>query len=108
MYYDFHMRFNFIAKYELDINILLYNINFDHVCLFSSVRCPGYLQVNISTVVSELFSAMIHHRVKQDGSFSSVIISMLVIEGLGRCLDPKVDIFTEILPYVLSSVIYNE
>ncbi|KYQ47259.1 putative aarF domain-containing protein kinase 2 [Trachymyrmex zeteki] len=64
--------------------------------------------VNISTVVSELFSAMIHHRVKQDGSFSSVIISMLVIEGLGRCLDPKVDIFTEILPYVLSSVIYNE
>ncbi|XP_018378366.1 PREDICTED: uncharacterized aarF domain-containing protein kinase 2 isoform X2 [Trachymyrmex cornetzi] len=66
------------------------------------------LNVNVSTVVSELFSAMIHYRVKQDGSFSSVILSMLVIEGLGRCLDPEVDIFTEILPYVLSSVIYNK
>ncbi|XP_018405692.1 PREDICTED: uncharacterized aarF domain-containing protein kinase 2-like [Cyphomyrmex costatus] len=60
--------------------------------------------VNISTIVSELFSAMIHHRVKQDGSFSSVILSILVVEGLGRCLDPEVDVFTEILPYVLSNV----
>ncbi|KYM83507.1 putative aarF domain-containing protein kinase 2 [Atta colombica] len=64
--------------------------------------------VNVSTVMSELFSAMINHRVKQDGSFSSVILSMLVIEGLGRCLDPKIDIFTEILPYVFSSVMYNK
>ncbi|XP_018349868.1 PREDICTED: uncharacterized aarF domain-containing protein kinase 2 isoform X1 [Trachymyrmex septentrionalis] len=61
--------------------------------------------VSVSTVVSQLFSAMIHHRVKQDGSFSSVILSMLVIENLGRCLDPKIDIFTEMLPYVLRSVI---
>lgn len=68
-------------------------------------RHLAYPQVNVSTVVSELFSAMVRHRVKQDGSFSSVILSMLVIEGLGRCLDPNVDIFTELLPYVLSSAI---
>ncbi|EGI66721.1 Uncharacterized aarF domain-containing protein kinase 2 [Acromyrmex echinatior] len=46
--------------------------------------------VNISTVVSELFSAMIHHQVKQDESFSGVILSILVIESLGRCLDPEI------------------
>ncbi|EFN69018.1 Uncharacterized aarF domain-containing protein kinase 2 [Camponotus floridanus] len=63
--------------------------------------------VNVSTVVSELFSAMVRHRVKQDGSFSSVILSMLVIEGLGRCLDPNIDIFAEILPFVLGSM-YND
>lgn len=64
--------------------------------------------MNVSTVVSDLFSAMIRHQVKQDGSFSSVILSMLVIEGLGRCLDPDIDIFTEILPYVLNGIIYSE
>ncbi|KAM0729486.1 putative aarF domain-containing protein kinase 2 [Formica fusca] len=63
--------------------------------------------VNVSTVVSELFSAMVRHRVKQDGSFSGVILSMLVIEGLGRCLDPNIDIFAEILPFILSSI-YND
>ncbi|XP_020293589.1 uncharacterized aarF domain-containing protein kinase 2-like isoform X2 [Pseudomyrmex gracilis] len=61
------------------------------------------LNVNVSTVLTELFSAMVRHRVKQDGAFSNVILSMLVIEGLGRCLDPNIDIFTEILPYIVSN-----
>ncbi|XP_015174404.1 PREDICTED: uncharacterized aarF domain-containing protein kinase 2-like isoform X2 [Polistes dominula] len=61
--------------------------------------------VNVSTVVSELFSAMVRHRVKQDGSFSSVILSMVVIEGLGRSLDPNIDIFAEVLPFVFNNTV---
>ncbi|KAK2586364.1 hypothetical protein KPH14_010654 [Odynerus spinipes] len=67
----------------------------------------GLNSVNVSTVVSELFSAMIRHRVKQDGSFSSVILSMVVIEGLGRSLDPNIDIFAEVLPFVFHSPAYD-
>ncbi|XP_014489555.1 PREDICTED: uncharacterized aarF domain-containing protein kinase 2-like [Dinoponera quadriceps] len=63
--------------------------------------------VKVSTVMTELFSAMVHHRVKQDASFSSVILSVLVVESLGRHLDPKIDIFAEILPFVVSSTIYG-
>lgn len=66
-----------------------------------------YSQVRVNTVVTELFSAMIRHRVRQDASFSSVILSVLVVESLGRHLDPKIDIFTEILPFVVSSTIYG-
>lgn len=61
------------------------------------------LQVNVSTVVTELFSAMVQHRVKQDGTFSSVILSMVVIEGLGRSLDPNIDIFAEVIPFVFTA-----
>lgn len=61
------------------------------------------LQVDVSTVVTELFSAMVRHRVKQDGTFSSVILSMVVIEGLGRSLDPNIDIFTEVVPFIFTS-----
>ncbi|CAK9809138.1 Uncharacterized aarF domain-containing protein kinase 2 [Anthophora plagiata] len=61
------------------------------------------VNVNVSTVVAELFSAMVRHRVKQDGSFSSVILSMVVIEGLGRSLDPSIDIFTEVVPFIFTN-----
>lgn len=63
------------------------------------------LQVNVSTVVSELFSAMVRHRVKQDGTFINVILSMVVIEGLGRSLDPNIDIFTEVIPFIFTNTI---
>lgn len=65
------------------------------------------LQVNVSTVVTELFSAMVRHRVKQDGTFSSVILSMAVIEGLGRSLDPNIDIFTEVVPFIFANIVTN-
>ncbi|KAH0944567.1 hypothetical protein HN011_002009 [Eciton burchellii] len=73
--------------------------------LKSHLQTP--LNVNVSTVVTELFSAMVRYRVKQDSSFSNVILSILVIEGLGQCLDPDINIFREILPFVVNSTIYN-
>ncbi|KZC06409.1 PREDICTED: uncharacterized aarF domain-containing protein kinase 2-like [Dufourea novaeangliae] len=63
--------------------------------------------VNVSTVVAELFSAMVRHKVKQDGSFSSVILSMAVIEGLGRSLNPNLDIFTEVLPFIFTNTLQD-
>lgn len=63
------------------------------------------MQVNVSAVMTELFGAMVRYRVKQDGSFSSVILSVLVIEGLGRRLDPDINIFAEILPYVIDNTL---
>ncbi|XP_076283242.1 putative aarF domain-containing protein kinase 2 [Lasioglossum baleicum] len=65
--------------------------------------------VNVTTVMNELFSAMIRHKVKQDGSFSSVILSLAMIEGLGRSLYPKIDIFAEVLPFVFTGIpVYDE
>lgn len=58
--------------------------------------------------MTELFAAMIRHRVKQDGSFSSVILSMVVIEGLGRSLDPNIDIFAELLPFIFTRSLYDD
>lgn len=58
--------------------------------------------MNVTTIVSELFSAMVRHRVKQDGSFSTVILSMAMIEGLGRNLYPNIDILAEVLPFLFT------
>ncbi|XP_076383863.1 putative aarF domain-containing protein kinase 2 [Megalopta genalis] len=65
--------------------------------------------VNVNTVMSELFSAMIRHGVKQDGSFSTVILSLAMIESIGRSLYPDMDVFAEVLPFVFTGVpMYDE
>lgn len=60
-------------------------------------------QINVGHVMSELFSAMVRYQVKQDGSFSSVILGIAVIEGLGRSLDPNVDLIRELFPFLFSA-----
>lgn len=95
------------AHHQSKISVMLETVeksgkDDDCLRLFSKL-----LQVNVSSIVTELFNAMIRYRVKQDGSFSSVILSMVVIEGLGRSLDPNIDIFTEVVPFIFVDPIYN-
>ncbi|XP_066999575.2 uncharacterized aarF domain-containing protein kinase 2 isoform X2 [Anabrus simplex] len=61
-------------------------------------------QVEVSTLMTQLFSTMIKHRVKLDGSFSSVILAIMVLEGLGRSLDPSVDLVEKAKPFLLNTL----
>ncbi|XP_033611081.1 uncharacterized aarF domain-containing protein kinase 2 [Cryptotermes secundus] len=61
-------------------------------------------QVEVSAIMTSLFSAMIEHKVKLDGSFSSIILAIMVVEGLGRSLDPRIDIVQQARPFLLTSL----
>jgi aarF domain-containing kinase len=54
--------------------------------------------------MTSLFSAMIEHKVKLDGSFSSIILALMVVEGLGRSLDPTLDIVQKAKPFLVTCV----
>jgi aarF domain-containing kinase len=54
--------------------------------------------------MTSVFSAMIEHKVKLDGSFSSIILTIVVVEGLGRSLDPTLDIIQKARPFLLTSL----
>lgn len=58
------------------------------------------VQIKVSSVVTEFFAAIVRYKVRQDGTFASIMLSMGVIEGLGRSLDPDIDIVSEVLPFV--------
>lgn len=60
--------------------------------------------IDVSTLMTSLFSAMIEHRVKLDGSFSSIILALMVVEGLGRSLDPTLDIVQKAKPFLVTCV----
>lgn len=49
--------------------------------------------VKIGDVLSEILSMVRGHHVRLEGDFVNVVISILLLEGIGRSLDPDLDLF---------------
>ncbi|KAA8650049.1 hypothetical protein EYZ11_011816 [Aspergillus tanneri] len=54
--------------------------------------------VKIGDVLSEILSMVRAHHVRLEGDFVNVVISILLLEGIGRSLDPNLDLFKSALP----------
>ncbi|XP_049808934.1 uncharacterized aarF domain-containing protein kinase 2-like isoform X3 [Schistocerca nitens] len=61
-------------------------------------------KIQVSSLMTALFTTMINHKVKLDGSFSSVILAIMVLEGLGRSLDPTTDIVKKARPFLIGAL----
>ncbi|VDM46883.1 unnamed protein product [Toxocara canis] len=67
-------------------------------------RSKGSLRtMNISELLSELFSIVRRHQVSLETSFATVVLAVMVLEGFGRSLDPDLDLFQCARPYLLSA-----
>ena len=60
-------------------------------------------RVDVPSLLQSVFSTLIKHRVRLDANFSSVIIAIAIVEGLGRALDPSLDLIPKTLPYLIQS-----
>ncbi|UMM22459.1 hypothetical protein L5515_003662 [Caenorhabditis briggsae] len=58
--------------------------------------------LNISALLSEMFTIVAEHKVELDSAFTTVILSVMVLEGFGRSLDPDLDLFQCARPYLLN------
>ncbi|CAN2387229.1 kinase 2 [Pristimantis euphronides] len=61
----------------------------------------GKLQV--SALLSRVFQLLMTHKVKLESNFASIVFAILVLEGLGRSLDPEIDILEAAKPLLLRS-----
>ncbi|GMR42994.1 hypothetical protein PMAYCL1PPCAC_13189, partial [Pristionchus mayeri] len=68
-------------------------------------ECTSLRLLNIGALLSELFSIVAEHRVKLDSSFTTIVLSMMVLEGFGRSLDPELDLFQCARPYLLNVLV---
>ncbi|TKR78221.1 hypothetical protein L596_019063 [Steinernema carpocapsae] len=59
-------------------------------------------QLHVSQLLSDLFSVVSRHRVSLEPSFTSVVLSVMILEGFGRSLHPELDLFLCARPYVFS------
>ena len=57
-------------------------------------------QIKVSVLLSDLFSVLSQHRIKLESNFATIILAIAILEGLGRSLDPDLDILSK-AKYVL-------
>ena len=63
---------------------------------------PLVLQIQVGSLIGQFFSILSRHRVKLDSQFANVMVSVVVVEGLGRSLNPDVDILAMVRQLLLS------
>ncbi|XP_056364736.1 uncharacterized aarF domain-containing protein kinase 2 [Oenanthe melanoleuca] len=61
----------------------------------------GKLQVG--HLLSSVFKLLMTHKVKLESNFASIIFAIMVLEGLGRSLDPELDILEAAKPLLIKS-----
>jgi aarF domain-containing kinase len=55
-------------------------------------------QIRISDILSDVLNNVRGHHVKLEGDFINTVLSILLLEGIGRQLDPNMDLFRNALP----------
>ncbi|KAL8817794.1 MAG: hypothetical protein Q9223_003439 [Gallowayella weberi] len=54
--------------------------------------------IKIGDVLNQVLAMVRAHHVRMEGDFVNVVISILLLEGIGRSLDPNLDLFKSALP----------
>lgn len=79
------------ASYEADV-----------VRLVSKTHEKSLNELELSLVIGAVFEILRRHRLRADAAFTTINIAMLVVEGLGKKLDPELNLFKRIQPFLFS------
>lgn len=71
--------------------------------LVSSVRKRTFTlgTISIGDLLDQMLSMVRSHHVRMEGDFVSVVVAILLLEGIGRQLDPDLDLFARFVSFVL-------
>lgn len=58
-------------------------------------------KVQIGSVLEKVMHLVHKHQVRMEPNFASLVVSIIVLEGVGRQLDPELDIFKTSLPMLM-------
>merc|ERR1712113_885962 len=54
--------------------------------------------IKIGDILNEVLGMVRTHHVRLEGDFVNVVLSILLLEGIGRALHPELDLFSGALP----------
>jgi len=69
-----------------------------HLVLGVKSRTFALGNIKIGDILNEVLSMVRGHHVRLEGDFVNVVLSILLLEGIGRSLDPDIDLFAGALP----------
>lgn len=83
---------------ELAVDTETFALKMQHLVLSVKRKTFSLGQIKISDLLTEVLKAVRVHHVKMEGDFINTVISILLLEGIGRRLDPNLDLFASALP----------
>lgn len=83
---------------ELAIDTETFALKMQHIVLNVKRKTFSLGQIKISDILNDVLNAVRQHHVKMEGDFINTVISILLLEGIGRQLDPSLDLFKSALP----------
>ncbi|EEH39004.2 ABC1 family protein [Paracoccidioides lutzii Pb01] len=76
----------------------IFALKMQHLVLAVKGRTFALGNVKIGDVLSQVLYMVRAHHVRLEGDFVNVVVSILLLEGIGRSLDPELDLFKSALP----------
>lgn len=73
----------------------------DMHAIVSAIPLENLGRVDLGQLLSEVMNTVRRHHVKLESDFASLVISLAIIEGIGRQLDPDMSLFHEAVPVML-------
>jgi len=83
---------------NLVIDVETFALKMQHIVLNVKRKTFSLGQIKISDILIDVLKAVRQHHVKMEADFINTVISMLLLEGIGRQLDPELDLFKSSLP----------
>lgn len=71
----------------------VFALKMQHLVLGVKSRTFALGNIKIGDVLNQVLSMVREHHVRMEGDFVNVVISILLLEGIGRSLDPNLDLF---------------
>ncbi len=71
----------------------IFALRMQHLVLGVKSKTFALGNIKIGDVLNEVLSMVRNHHVRLEGDFVNVVLSILLLEGIGRRLDPELDLF---------------
>ncbi|KAL1990776.1 hypothetical protein VTN49DRAFT_6615 [Thermomyces lanuginosus] len=76
----------------------VFALKMQHLVLGVKSRTFALGRVKIGDILGQVLQMVREHHVRLEGDFVNVVISILLLEGIGRSLNPDLDLFKSALP----------
>lgn len=76
----------------------VFALKMQHLVISVKSRTLALGNIKIGDILQEVLSMVRSHHVRLEGDFVNVVISILLLEGIGRNLDPETDLLSSSLP----------
>jgi aarF domain-containing kinase len=97
-----HLMVDRCRQPEAVLDPEIFALKMQHLVLGVKSRTFALGNIKIGDVLSQVLQMVREHHVRLEGDFVNVVISILLLEGIGRSLDPNLDLFKRCVSHKLS------